>query len=489
MKINIFKTFSDRNLWKNNRASAVFPCYLNSNNDQVISFQNYWSWKNKINDVHLILRINDEHNKKIQIKKIKVKNHNSLSIKKIFKINEFKGLIECQFISKKNLRFPYPAIVCFYENKNNCISVVHSAGRIQNITEKKTLQEYEESNFLCKLDDDLEPFLHFFNGLKKNKFKSVQIKIFSFNNKLLVKKNIHLDLSKLYNSKILFLSDIFAKNQLKKLRNKNFFIRVKRKVFGVFGRIVVGNYHNKADAFFTTHSLSVYDNKNYSDLVKSSDIYKSNTFLPISNKKPLKLTSVCYPINQTFSAAFNIKSTKIENTKFRQHPKKLKIASSNKSKVFKISLTKNESKLIYTKNNLPGRIYVSHNYSLKNSKHPTDIGTAFHNIHTPAKTNHWGQGVCKKNFNVTFFVRNFSHLKESTPKAKCQIDIFNNNKKTTKNFSIEGESYKTKLIKNLNVNLKSNYFSWKIKSNQKNLDVIWVCHNNSTGEICGDHSF
>ena len=95
----------------------------------------------------------------------------------------------------------------------------------------------------------------------------------------------------------------------------------------------------------------------------------------------------------------------------------------------------------------------------------------------------------KINIFKTFSDRNLSHLKESTPKAKCQIDIFNNNKKTTKNFSIEGESYKTKLIKNLNVNLKSNYFSWKIKSNQKNLDVIWVCHNSSTGEICGDHSF
>ena len=57
MKINIEKTYIDRNLWKNNRTSAVFPCYLNSNNDQIICFQNYWKWKNKIKDVFLLLRI------------------------------------------------------------------------------------------------------------------------------------------------------------------------------------------------------------------------------------------------------------------------------------------------------------------------------------------------------------------------------------------------------------------------------------------------
>ena len=92
------------------------------------------------------------------------------------------------FFSKSNLRYPYPAIYCFYENKNNCISVVHSAGRMQNVSKKKISQEFEESNFYCTLNKDFQPFMHFFNGIKKNKNQKLEIKILNFNNDLIIKK-------------------------------------------------------------------------------------------------------------------------------------------------------------------------------------------------------------------------------------------------------------------------------------------------------------
>lgn len=33
--------------WFNNRASAIFPLYINEINNQVIVFQHYWNWKMK----------------------------------------------------------------------------------------------------------------------------------------------------------------------------------------------------------------------------------------------------------------------------------------------------------------------------------------------------------------------------------------------------------------------------------------------------------
>ena len=58
-----------------------------------------------------------------------------------------------------------------------------------------------------------------------------------------------------------------------------------------------------------------------------------------------------------------------------------------------------------------------------------------------------------------------------------------------KTFSVKGESSFIKLEKNLNTRFKSKYFSWKLNSDQKNLDVLWVSYNEKTGEVCGDHSF
>ena len=46
--MNIKKDFLKRNSWENYRASAIFPCYINNKNDQILVFQNYWKLKNNI---------------------------------------------------------------------------------------------------------------------------------------------------------------------------------------------------------------------------------------------------------------------------------------------------------------------------------------------------------------------------------------------------------------------------------------------------------
>ena len=111
-------------------------------------------------------------------------------------------------------------------------------------------------------------------------------------NNLILKKNFVLKLKKPLCSKIVFLSDIFSKKELKKIKDKNFYIRVKRKVLGVFGRIVAGNYNKKLDAFFTTHSLSTYDNAKKIDEIKPVANYESSVFLPLTNTKPLNLKTI-----------------------------------------------------------------------------------------------------------------------------------------------------------------------------------------------------
>ena len=57
---NIANTLKERLQWINFRANCFFPGYINEDNDQIISFQNYWQWKRKVNVIaHLVLRSED----------------------------------------------------------------------------------------------------------------------------------------------------------------------------------------------------------------------------------------------------------------------------------------------------------------------------------------------------------------------------------------------------------------------------------------------
>ena len=149
--LNIKNTFSDRNTWINTRSSTIFPAYINLKNDQILVFQNYWKWKNKINDISFIITLRRPNSKIYAQKKVKVNLHNEISIKKIFKIKKFIGQLEFQILSNENLKFPYPALMLFYTNSNGYQSAVHSAGRHVNSNEKIT-SVYSESNFLSKMD-------------------------------------------------------------------------------------------------------------------------------------------------------------------------------------------------------------------------------------------------------------------------------------------------------------------------------------------------
>ena len=117
--LNIKKTFLNREKWVNTRSSTIFPIYLNSNNDQILVFQNYWKWKSNIKNIVFILTLRYQNSDIYNQIRYKVKSHNEISIKKFFKIKKnFVGQLECEIESSENLKFPYPALLLFYRNIN-----------------------------------------------------------------------------------------------------------------------------------------------------------------------------------------------------------------------------------------------------------------------------------------------------------------------------------------------------------------------------------
>ena len=98
---NIVNTFKERLQWVNFRANCFFPGYINEENDQIISFQNYWQWKRKVNVIaHLVLR--SEDSSIVSQKEFNILSHNEISIKKEFNLKKFSGMISIEifFYSK-----------------------------------------------------------------------------------------------------------------------------------------------------------------------------------------------------------------------------------------------------------------------------------------------------------------------------------------------------------------------------------------------------
>lgn len=484
--LSIKNTFKDRAKWNNRRSSTIFPVYINKNNDQILVFQNYWKWKNKINDVKFILTLRYENSIiKNQIK-ININDHNEISVKKYFNIiRSFKGQLECELVSGENLKFPYPALFMFYKNNFGYLSAVHSAGRHLNKNENISSKFYE-SNFYCLMNNEFSPVIHSFCGdelKKKNNF--INLSFLDEKNCLIFKKKISNIFSKPYSSKIIFLEKYLNKSQIKKIFNKIFFIKIKFEIQNIFGRLVVGNYDKKNDALFLTHTFRVSDSKN-KNLIGPNKNYKSTGFIPLMNSHPLKLIAKSYPTNSSSVSKFDEYILK-RNQSYKIGSGIMKTGMNNK-KIFKIENDKNEYKIVEFKDTIPDRVNVELNYFLKNSRHPTDIADGVKTCFQPRKSSHWGHGVSKKNYKTFIIIGNYSNLNSEMVNEKVRLTIFSNKKKIEKNIFLKKKSFKIVKLKDMKSKIGSDYFSWKVYSRKSNLNIYWVSFNEK-GSICGDHAF
>lgn len=484
--LSIQNTFSERSKWINARSSTIFPIYLNKNNDQILVFQNYWKWKSKIKDLKFILTLRDEDSKIINQIKYSVKTHNELSVKKIFNLKKnFTGQLECEIESNKNLKFPYPALMMFYRNVNGFESVVHSAGRHLNSNEKISSKFYE-SNFKCFFNDDFTPLIHIFSGSKiNNKTNLILLSFYDKKNKIIFSKKLNTIFKKPFSSKIIFLDKILNKIEKKKIYKKNFFIKIKFDIPNIFGRLIVGNYDKKNDALFMTHTFRVHNSKN-KNLITPHRKFKSTAYLPLMNFAPLKMKAVSYPTNANTKTPYN--KYVFEKNKKTKIGSGLINTGGNKSKIFEVNQFDNNFKILEFKKSIPDRLNIEFNYSLENSRHPTDIADGIKTCHQPKKFNHWGHGVSRKSFITYIFIANYSNLTKELKNEKIQIDLFSNQKKIRKKINLESSSFKVIKFENLKDKIKSNYFSWKVISKKANLNIYWVSFNKN-GSICGDHAF
>lgn len=485
---NLASDFKKRSLWINNRASCVFPIFLNNLIDTHLVFQNYWSWKNNIEEVFCILRIRSPIGESILTTPINIENHNEIKISNLVtKTNEVHGgSAEIEIISPENLGYPFPAILCFYVTKKQK-SVVHAAGRILNTNESFNNENWKETNFTVSMKQDFDPVICLFYGQLTKANSSIKIEFKNnHNNTTLLKKSFLLKTTP-FCSKVLFIKDLLNSEELLLIKDKKIYIIFETEIKGIFGRFVVGNFHEPSNQFFSTHSYQFID-PHSSDRVSSSK-NESSTFLPVFNKRPLKVNIISFPTNINENLNLNISKAKINET-LKPTNESLRIQTGGiDASVFEYQLHDDGLIKLESFRDAPSRINVNYNFSLENSIFPSDLATGFKAKVYPPKSNHWGSSILEKDWKTIIFIRNLNH-KNNSKKAVCNFEAFTNNNNLKKQIIVLGESCNFIELSYSDFKKRtSNYFSWKIYSKETTLEVFWISYNKLTGAICAEHSF
>ena len=499
---NLKNAFLARKTWHNNRSSTVFPCFNSNATVHYLVFQDYWSWKSKIqsDQIRVIIRLYSSEGVALETKEFDIDSHNCINLNEEFSVSFDNSQdppnlssFEVEIISLLNLGFPFPGIMLFCEDKKSGeVTCVHSGGRRLNSNEARYLKQFTETNWLSIQNQCFTPFFHIFND-------SVQ---FLSDNERVAEVSVNLNCGKhsAFNatvdlgdapfwSKIFYIKDIFPQRVLDQINDREIWIEVQFKSTA-FPRMIVGNYDLLQDFHYITHSFGKVESRDY---IQTSVPGEVTSFLPLLNAMPLNLKAKSYPTN----APSTVKSIIYEYPPASEENQKLSESHVFESRGDVINSFENNStsmKLYNIVGKCPARLNVSYNYSLKNSRHPTDIATGFKSKDYPPKESHWGHGVCKKDFRTLIFVRNISHSnEESKPALPINIDIELFDRVLSKSISLHIPSSGWNFIEiNPEVDFVSDqeFFSWRFKDKMSTrMETFWVSYNIHTGAICGEHGF
>jgi hypothetical protein len=483
------KDFELRKKWYSNRSSTIYPLDINKGSDFCLLFLNYWKLKNKINDLKMNLRFFDEKGNLITIyDTLIIKNHNEFFLKKIIG-KKFKGMVEVEFISSSNLRYPFPGITGFYISPEKFISSVHAAGRILSNNEiKKEFQITEESNFSIKYKKNLiTPFFSAFNSNDSHKKNVIKIKLFNKQNNLIKIKIIKNILLKPYENKIFYLKDYFNDSAL--LQTKYCKIEINNK--NIFPRMICGNYHVNKHHYEVTHSFPVQKNKkDYISNRYNVPKIEHMSYLPYVKPKELNLKLRIFPTNlkSKIKATHYVfdKSKKIflQGQKFliEPHKKFFEYEVINKKEEFGFFSTKQDK--------IPSRINTSFIYGNKNINHlDTDIALGFKSIDVPNKFSHWGSFLMNKSMETVILIRKINYFKKKST-TNAEIFFYGQNfyKKIKLRFNKDDYKivYFSDVYKNSSERIKG--VSWIMKCDDgQGMETFWCTFNKSF--VSGCHSF
>ena len=497
------ESFAKQKVAFTNRASAVFPVYLRDETDLHIVFLNYWTIKNNIpiDSLSISIKVYDNLGNLLIVHVIDdINDHNQISIRNILNkqhelnLNHLDGTAHIEIISTQNLRFSFPAIVGIYQAKD-LFSAVHSAGRIKNSDELQKISYTDETNWICKTDENIIPFFHLFNGPQLPKKKNIIANLYRANdNHMIATKDIDISDIPELGSKFFTAEDIFSKSELK----EDYFISIKVEHNCIFPRLVVGNLYKNNNFLEATHSFPIIRNVDHIKADEKKLVYKA--LLCGFTSKDLSLDMSVFPTNceGEFQADFLTQKygdNKIESTGNSEYFDNKKL---NQMQTFSLDDEEQFLELGLTGESVPSRINASFIYRVKNKTGPdytTNIANGAISHVFPPRHRQWGHGYLGNNFKTNIHIRNTSHNPKETKDGNGTIVVYGKDTKIIHKFKIKAESSIAIQLadiipkNNSAVYNDDNFISWIMEIDIPNCDSHWVSFRKTDGAIFGEHSF
>ena len=519
--------FKDReNLEKNvvSRGAAVFPIFDLKSTDLILIFQNYWKWKRALDVEYKITLRNVEGKELLNTKKKKVEDINIISIKEVveknfssFELFKF-GLVEIEILSKKNIVYPFPAIIGSYKSKNGMISSVHSCGRT---LEKGTIenQNFSETNFYVCKSDRFIPFIHIFNGYSGS-IRNIKIIIRKASSNSIYKTISIEPLEKQYESKVIFFNvegereinldkkSHNFKNQIDLPDSANYLVSIEGSCSSIFPRFLCGNFDKKNNHYCVTHTFREvnFEGDTLENCLKPDN--QSYVSLPTLDKS-INLKAVVYPTSSPTSLKVKLNQKDFKNlslnTKSTSRDLSAKaceiytanISSEESDGIVLTALPDNEGKI------LPARIGINLMYSLNSGMQtmPPDIAHQMSTYLTGHKLNYWYAGLIENGYENVILGSSIISTSLINGKAESiDFDLcveLSEGKNFVKNYrfnSVNGKSFQIKLdkvITEFGIDLNnSNAYAWRIKVNKGKMGALYcLSYNSELGCIYGEHSF
>jgi len=488
VKNSLQRDFALREDFFSNRSSAIFPIYFRSKkNDLILSWLNYWTIKNNIDENSISINVRIYTNDGILVtRKRLILEHttNSLSVRSLLLEEQFEGMVEIEIISTENIRYSFPAIMGFYKT-GSLYSCVHSAGRYKGSDENQSESRTEETNWNCKFNNDVTPFFHYVNGSADTELR---LKIYLKTEKGMTISTafIH-DKMRAFGSKIYFIDEIIKNTKF----DDSMFIGVECNNNSVFRRMVVGNYHKSLQHMEVTHSFQKQELRDYCP----KNDFGAESLLSLYSDSNLSLTARIFPTN--CDGQFLVKeSSQIYNSTTLGEPKDTSLIS-NGYGLIELERGVQLKVLWLYGETVPSRLNCSFSYKVKNcdSRFSTDIATGAKSSVYPPKYSHWGSGVYGNGYDFVLLVRNLNHNLDALD-AKGTLSVFGLAFDFQTELELRGNSSISVLLSGLLPKDRSGVFlerevifTWFLKLDKPTSETFWISFRRRDGCVLGDHGF
>lgn len=293
------------------RASALFFAIVNDSIDTHVTFMNYWREKNKIDHVSAMITLRDARGAKIYRNHFSVEDgvYNIKISDMPITARPFMGSVEIEIFSAEDLKYAMPAMEVFYVSEDS-VSCVHSNQRVFNDIEdmdrNHSLNPWQ-TGFDVFANQEYTEFVAFVNGPRSVPAANARVKVFNSAGEIM-EVNIPLGHLPAFSTNLISLSDIQGAEEF--LGDDAGFCKIDLDNFGVFNRLVCGNFSRDESKMLVTHSY--YDCSTHSDYCDidniSSDEYVA--FLPFVLPEDIDLDLVFYPIYAPSKLSFRLESLK-----------------------------------------------------------------------------------------------------------------------------------------------------------------------------------